>query len=432
MSASRNTVIRYPASSREKIPDEVFLPLRLQNGVYHQRHSHMLRVAIPYGVLSSKQMRALAGVADRWDQGWGHFTTRQNIQFNWVRLEDTPDILAYLAEHDMHAIQTSGNCIRNIVIDVFAGAAADEIVDPRPLAEIIRQWATLNPEFAYLPRKFKIAISGATTDRALLQANDVGLQLYRNAAGKLVMHVYVGGGLGRTPIIGTRLTDALPWQDTLSYLEAIVRVFNRHGRRDNKYKARIKILVQSLGIERFAEEVAEEWTHLRGGPATIPPQEYQRVAQHFRQDLPACDGEPVEPCAATNPDFARWQRRNVIPHATAGYANVVLSTKPGAPDTPGDISSEQMRAIAEWAERFGTGEIRIAYDQNVVLTHIRRSDLYALWQAATAQHLATANIGLLTDIIACPRHRVLCAGQRALRPHRASHPDTLCRSRPPA
>ncbi len=395
----RSQVSRYLAGT---LSEEAFLPLRLQNGVYNQRYSHMLRVAIPYGMLSAAQMRALAEVSERWDKGWGHFTTRQNVQFNWVRLEDTPDILAFLAEHDMHAIQTSGNCIRNIVIDVLAGAAADEIIDPRPLAEIVRQWAALHPEFAYLPRKFKIAMSGATADRALLYANDIGLRLYRNTEGQLLLQVIAGGGLGRTPIIGSVIHEGLPWRHLLTYLEAVVRVFNRHGRRDNKYKARIKILLQALGLERFKHEVEHEWVTLKDGPATLTSAEYQRIAAHFAQvhdDLP---NEDLSALTTNQPDFARWLKRNVRAHKASGYANVVLSTKPGPSAAPGDLTSSQMRAVADWAERYGSGEIRIAYDENIVLTHIRQRDLFALWQAATPSGLATANIGLLTDIISCP------------------------------
>ena len=389
----------------DELSEEEFLPLRLQNGLYLQKHAYMLRVAIPYGTLSAKQMRALAHIAREYDRGYGHFTTRQNIQFNWVELERVPDILDWLAEHDMHAIQTSGNCVRNITTEAFAGVAADEYLDPRPLAEILRQWSTVNPEFLFLPRKFKIALCAAEQDRAAVQVHDIGLQLYRDEASELRLRVLVGGGLGRTPIIAQTLREGLHWQDCLSYVEAILRVYNRHGRRDNKYKARIKILVKALGIEAFAAEVEREWQPIKDGPAQLTEDEYQRVAASFHkpayvpQDALDLDfGTHL----ARDEAFARWVSRNVMAHQVPGYLSVVLSTKPGISAPPGDVSTEQMEALADWSERYGFGEIRVAHEQNLVLPDVRKADLYALWREAEAAGLGTANAGLLTDIIACP------------------------------
>jgi sulfite reductase (NADPH) hemoprotein beta-component len=389
----------------DELSEEEFLPLRLQNGLYLQKHAYMLRVAIPYGTLSSRQMRALAHIAREYDRGYGHFTTRQNIQFNWVELERVPDILDWLAEHDMHAIQTSGNCVRNITTEAFAGVAADEYLDPRPLAEILRQWSTVNPEFLFLPRKFKIALCAAEQDRAAIQVHDIGLQLYRDAANELRLRVLVGGGLGRTPIIAQALREGLHWQDCLSYVEAILRVYNRHGRRDNKYKARIKILVKALGIEAFAAEVEREWQPIKDGPARLTEDEYRRVAASFHkpayvpQDALDLDfGSHL----ARDEAFARWVSRNVMAHQVPGYLSVVLSTKPGISAPPGDVSAEQMEALADWSERYGFGEIRVAHEQNLVLPDVRKADLYALWREAQAAGLGTANAGLLTDIIACP------------------------------
>ncbi len=388
-----------------ELSEEEFLPLRLQNGLYLQKHAYMLRVAIPYGTLSSTQLRALADISDTYDRGYGHFTTRQNIQFNWVELEKTPDILQQLAKVEMHAIQTSGNCVRNITTEAFAGVAADEIIDPRPLAEILRQWSTVNPEFLYLPRKFKIAISSAQKDRAAVEVHDIGLYLYLDENGKKCFRVMVGGGLGRTPIIGKTLCEALPWQHLLSYAEAILRVYNRHGRRDNKYKARIKILVKSLGIEQFAQEVEREWEFLKAGQSEITLQEYNRVAQQFSKPDYATLGDEnmaYHTQLAQNPQFARWASRNLMAHQIKGYTSVILSTKPGADTPPGDVTGGQMRAIADWADQYGYGEIRIAHEQNIILPDIKKSDLFALWQAASEIGLAAPNIGLLTDIIACP------------------------------
>lgn len=389
----------------DELSEEEFLPLRLQNGLYLQKHAYMLRVAIPYGTLSAKQMRALAHIAREYDRGYGHFTTRQNIQFNWVELERVPDILDWLAEHDMHAIQTSGNCVRNITTEAFAGVAADEYLDPRPLAEILRQWSTVNPEFLFLPRKFKIALCAAEQDRAAIQVHDIGLQLYRDEAGELRLRVLVGGGLGRTPIIAQTLREGLHWQDCLSYVEAILRVYNRHGRRDNKYKARIKTLVKALGIEAFAAEVEREWQPIKDGPARLTEDEYQRVAASFHKPAyTAQDGLDLDFGTQLTRDhaFARWGSRNVMAHQVAGYVSVVLSTKPGISAPPGDVTAEQMEALADWSERYGFGEIRVAHEQNLVLPDVRKADLYALWREAQAAGLGTANAGLLTDIIACP------------------------------
>ncbi|BAU72505.1 nitrite/sulfite reductase [Metapseudomonas furukawaii] len=387
------------------LSEEEFLPLRLQNGLYLQKHAYMLRVAIPYGTLSSRQMRCLARIAREHDRGYGHFTTRQNIQFNWITLAEVPDILRQLAEVEMHAIQTSGNCVRNITTEAFAGVAADELLDPRPLAEILRQWSTINPEFLFLPRKFKIALCAAEEDRAAVKMHDIGLYLYRDDDGEMRLRVLVGGGLGRTPILGQVIREGLHWRDLLSYVEAVLRVYNRHGRRDNKYKARIKILVKALGIDAFAREVETEWQHLRDGPAQLTEAEYQRVAASFTQPPYArLDDADLDfgSHLARDPAFARWAARSLQAHRMPGYAAVVLSTKPGPQAPPGDVTAEQMEAVADWAERFGFGEIRIAHEQNLVLPDVRKADLPALWELARAQGLATPNVGLLTDIIACP------------------------------
>jgi len=388
-----------------ELSEEEFLPLRLQNGLYLQKHAYMLRVAIPYGTLSARQMRTLAHIARHYDRDYGHFTTRQNIQFNWIALEQVADILERLAEVEMHAIQTSGNCVRNITTEAFAGVAADELLDPRPLAEILRQWSTVNPEFLYLPRKFKIALCSAEQDRAAIMMHDIGLYLYRDEAGELLLRVMVGGGLGRTPILAQQVREALPWRHLLSYVEAILRVFNRHGRRDNKYKARIKILVKALGVEAFAREVEEEWQHIKDGPAELTEAEYRRVAAFFAPpayaQLPDTDLD-YGSVLARDPEFARWATRNLQAHKVPGYAAVVLSTKPGAGAPPGDVTAAQMEGIAELAERYGFGEIRIAHEQNVVLPDVRKADLHALWLRACELGLATPNVGLLSDIIACP------------------------------
>lgn len=398
----RDQVERFMAG---ELSEEEFLPLRLQNGLYMQKHAYMLRVAIPYGTLSAGQMRTLASIARDYDRGYGHFTTRQNMQFNWIELARVPEILERLAEVEMHAIQTSGNCVRNITTEAFAGVAADELIDPRPLAEILRQWSTINPEFLFLPRKFKIAICSAEQDRAAIMMHDIGLYLYPGADGQMLLRVIVGGGLGRTPILGLQIREGLPWQHLLSYVEAVLRVYNRHGRRDNKYKARIKILVKALGIEAFAREVEEEWQHLKDGPAQLTDVEYERVASAFvPPDYRSLSNTDLEfgTRLAENPTFARWVSRNVQPHKVPGYASVVLSTKPGIAAPPGDVTGEQMDAVAGWSEQFGFGEIRIAHEQNIVLPDVQKADLFALWRLACEQGLGSANVGLLTDIIACP------------------------------
>ncbi len=387
------------------LTEEEFLPLRLQNGLYLQKHAYMLRVAIPYGVLSARQLRMLAHIARKYDRGYGHFTTRQNIQYNWIQLEQVPDILAELATVQMHAIQTSGNCVRNITTEQFAGVAQDEVLDPRPLAEILRQWSTLNPEFAFLPRKFKIALSASAEDRAAVRMHDVGIYLRSNGSGEKVLQVFAGGGLGRTPILSSLIRDDLPWQHLLSYVEAVLRVYNRYGRRDNKYKARIKILVKALGADVFAQEVEAEWQHLKDGPATLTEHEYERVARFFqttRYDSITEDDSAFDENCKEDKRFAQWVKRNTRPHKVAGYVAVTLSTKPGAAVPPGDVSAEQMEQIASWSEHFGLGEVRIAHEQNVILPDVRQSDLHQLWTLASAAGLATPNCGLLTDIIACP------------------------------
>lgn len=398
----RDQVRRFIAGD---LSDAEFLPLRLQNGLYLQKHAYMLRVAIPYGTLSAEQLRTLASIARDYDRGYGHFTTRQNLQFNWIELHQVPDILERLAHVNMHAIQTSGNCVRNITTEAFAGVAADELLDPRPLAEILRQWSTINPEFLFLPRKFKIAICSARDDRAAIMMHDIGLYLYHDRQGNKLLRMMVGGGLGRTPILGVQIREGLPWQHLLSYVEAVLRVYNRHGRRDNKYKARIKILVKALGIEAFAREVEEEWQYLRDGPAQLTDAEYERVASAFvpptYANLPGTD-LAYGTALTESPAFARWVSRNVMPHKVPGYTSVVLSTKPGISAPPGDVTAEQMEAVALWSERFGFGEIRIAHEQNIVLPDVPKEHLHALWTLACAHGLGAANVGLLTDIIACP------------------------------
>ena len=387
-----------------QLSEDDFRPLRLQNGLYIQRHAPMLRIAIPYGLLSSTQLRALANVTQKYDRGTGHFTTRQNLQLNWISLPEVPNILEDLANVEMHAIQTSGNCIRNITTDHFAGVAADEIADPRPWAEVLRQWSTFHPEFAYLPRKFKIAISGTTEDRAAIRVHDVGLQIVKNDAGEIGFTVYAGGGLGRTPLIGQKMIDFLPWQHLLTYTEALVRVYNRYGRRDNPYKARIKILVKALGSDEYARQVAEEWAHLKEGPNTLTAEEVARVAKQFSapayEALPASD---LSGMAAEHNDqsFSRWLARNVHAHKVSGYAAVTLSLKtPGA--APGDASVAQMQTAADLADEYSFGELRVAHEQNLVLSDVPQKDLYAVWQKARAAGLASANIGLLADMIVCP------------------------------
>jgi sulfite reductase (NADPH) hemoprotein beta-component len=397
----RDQTRRYLAG---ELTDEEYRPLRLQNGLYIQRHAPMLRIAVPYGLISSKQLRKLGDITKQYDRGYGHFSTRQNLQLNWPKLEDTPDILAELATVEMHAIQTSGNCIRNITTDQFAGIAPDEIIDPRAIAEIMRQWSTFHPEFALLPRKFKIAVSGTEKDRAIVQAHDIGLEFYKDDQGQMAIKVWVGGGLGRTPILGTVIREHLEWQHVLSYCEAVIRVYNIHGRRDNAYKARIKILVKALGIEEFKRQVEEEWAHFKDGPLTITQNELDRVAKYFEpmpyKTLPAHDAS-FDAAVASNPAFAAWVKRCVQPHRVAGYRAVTLSLKPHG-KAPGDITSEQMHVVADLADAYSFGELRSSHEQNLILADVELSDLFAVWQKAHAAGLATPNIGLLTDIICCP------------------------------
>ena len=405
-----------------ELSEDDFRPLRLQNGLYIQRYAPMLRVAIPYGLVSSAQLRRLARIARTYDKGYAHFSTRQNIQFNWPRLDQVPEILAELAEVQMHAIQTSGNCVRNTTTDHFAGVAQDEIVDSFVWCELIRQWSTLHPEFAYLPRKFKIAVSGSAADRAATWVHDIGLHALRGAEGDgadgagqgagvdgaeqgaVGFRVIVGGGLGRTPIVGHAIREFLPWRHLLTYLDAILRVYNRYGRRDNKYKARIKILVKELTPEVFAQKVEEEWSHLRDGPATLIEAEVRRIEGRFTRPayarLPAEDAF-LDAMLATDKAFANWHQRNIHPHKVPGYAAVTLSLKrTGA--APGDASAAQMDAIAGLAERYSFGELRVSHEQNLILADVRASDLHALWREIKPLGLATPNIGLLTNIIACP------------------------------
>ncbi|MEC7990832.1 MAG: nitrite/sulfite reductase [Pseudomonadota bacterium] len=387
-----------------KLSEDEFLQLRLRNGLYIQRLAPMLRVAIPYGTLSSTQLRALADISMTYDRGYGHLSTRQNMQFNWPDIADVPNILEQLAKVNMHAIQTSGSCIRNVTTDHFAGAAADEIVDPRPYCELIRQWSTSHPEFEWLPRKFKIAVSGAAVDRAAVEVHDIGLRVYEDEQQQHVFDVLVGGGLGRTPVIGATIRAALPAKHLLSYLQAILRVYNRYGRRDNKYKARIKILVRALGAESFTEQVETEWAMILNESEPLPATAIAHMQQFFTPPkLPVVNHgtSTLAEQRLHQPAFSRWVERNVFPHRTKGYSNVILSTKAiGVP--PGDVSAEQMLAVASWAEQFGVGEIRITHEQNFVLPHIPQGDLLTLWQQAQAADLATANAGLITDVICCP------------------------------
>ncbi|QDF95566.1 sulfite reductase [Azoarcus sp. DD4] len=387
-----------------ELSEDEFRPLRLQNGLYIQRHAPMLRIAVPYGLFSSAQLRKLAHIARHYDRGYGHFTTRQNIQFNWPALEKVPEILAQLATVQMHAIQTSGNCIRNITSDPYAGVAADELIDPRPWCEILRQWSSFHPEFAHLPRKFKFAVNGAEEDRAVIQAHDIGLDVVKNAAGEVGFRVLVGGGLGRTPIIGEEIAAFVPWQHIVTYCESILRVYNLHGRRDNKYKARIKILVKALGIEEFRRQVEAEWTFHKDGPSTLTAAEVARVAAHFvdpaYETLPATDVGYASLLAENKP-FAAWVKRNVRAHKVPGYASVTVSLKKtGVP--PGDITESQMDLLADLADAYSYGEVRATHQQNLVLADVRQSDLFKVWQTLRDAGLATPNIGLLTDIISCP------------------------------
>jgi sulfite reductase (NADPH) hemoprotein beta-component len=380
-----------------ELTEDEFKPLRLMNGLYLQLHAYMLRVAIPYGLLNAPQLRQLASIARRWDRGFGHFTTRQNIQFNWTKLEDVPAMLEALAEVDMHAIQTSGNCIRNVTTDEYVGAAPDEVVDPRIYAEILRQWSTLHPEFTWLPRKFKIAITGSPNDRVAAQVHDVGVLAKRNTAGEIGFEVHAGGGLGRTPIIGRKLRDWVPEAEFLAYMEAVLRVYNALGQRDNIYKARIKILVRDLGDE-FTAMVEGEYARMPRDKYRLDPAVVAAIATHFAPPpFAALTDRPLP----EDPAFAAWARTSVRPHRQPGYASVTISLKPIG-GIPGDASAEQMEAVADLAERHSFGEIRVSHVQNLVLPHVRQEDLSALWQGLRDAGLATPNIGLISDIIACP------------------------------
>jgi sulfite reductase (NADPH) hemoprotein beta-component len=384
-----------------RISEDEFRPLRLRNGLYIQKHAPMLRVAIPYGLLSTRQLRMLAHLARKYDRDYGHFTTRQNIQYNWPKLEVVPDMLADLASVEMHAIQTSGNCIRNVTADHFAGIAPDEIDDPRPWCEIIRQWSTLHPEFTYLPRKFKIAVTGSPADRAASEVHDIGLHMRRDAAGNVGFQVLVGGGLGRTPIIGKVIREFLPREHLLSYLEAILRIYNQEGRRDNIYKARIKILVKAKGTEAFRQAVEAEWEQLRDDPALrLADAEIERVRAFF-QPPPYETLTNIDVTAGQSPEFLAWYRYNTRPHKVAGYRAVIVSLKAHG-EPPGDITAQQMDSLADLADRISSGQVRATHDQNLVLGEVRQIDLIATWQTLKALNLATPNIGTLTDMICCP------------------------------
>ncbi len=387
-----------------ELAEDAFKPLRLMNGVYLQLHAYMLRVAIPYGTLNGRQMRMLAHIARKYDRGYGHFTTRQNIQYNWPALADTPDILADLASVEMHAIQTSGNCIRNVTADHFAGAAADEVADPRPYAEILRQWSSVHPEFSFLPRKFKIAVTGAERDRAAIQVHDIGLHLKKDDQGRIGFAVYVGGGQGRTPMIAKKIRDFLPEEDLLSYTTAIMRVYNLHGRRDNKYKARIKILVHETGAEVLAGQVEQEFLQLKNTELKLPDADIAAISAYFAPPALAERPEGWANLASwkkADPDFARWVQQNVAPHKNPDYGMVTISLKPIG-GIPGDATDVQMEAVADIAEDYAFDEIRISHEQNIILPHVALADLEAVYRGLVATGLATANAGLITDIIACP------------------------------
>jgi sulfite reductase (NADPH) hemoprotein beta-component len=397
----RDQTRRYLAG---ELSDDDFRPLRLRNGLYIQRHAPMFRIAIPYGLLTSRQMRKLAHLGRHYDRGYGHLTTRQNIQFNWIPLERIPDALAELATVQLHAIQTSGNCVRNVTADQFAGVAPDEVVDPQLWAEIVRQWSTFNPEFNWLPRKFKIAISGSPADRAAILVHDIGLAALKDKKGEVGFRVAVGGGLGRTPLVGHVIREFLPWQHLLSYLDAILRVYNRFGRRDNMHKARIKIIVKEFGAAKFTQMVDAEWERIKDGPTTLTSAEVERIAGRFThpayEKLPATAPATEQLRAASKP-FAAWLRRNVHAHRVPGYAAVTLSIKKtGTP--PGDLTSDQMERIAVLADQYSFGEMRVTHEQNIVFADVRQADLPALWEAIRVLGFATPNIGLLTNVIACP------------------------------
>jgi sulfite reductase (NADPH) hemoprotein beta-component len=387
-----------------RLSENEFRPLRLMNGLYLQLHAYMLRVAIPYGTLSSEQFRMLAHLAEKYDRGYGHVTTRQNMQYNWPKLPDVPDMLDDLASVQMHAIQTSGNCIRNVTCDPYAGATAEEIEDPRPMAELIRQWSTLHPEFTFLPRKFKIAVTAAEKDRALIKAHDIGIQIVKNAAGEVGYKIIVGGGLGRTPIIGQTLRDYLPKGELLAYLTAALRVYNRYGRRDNKYKARIKILVQETGIEAFRDQVEAEYATFDVGDYAVSDAERDRITSYFAspnfEDLKDDPAELTE-ALESNRAFRLWAKNNVADHKATGYAIVNISLKPKEL-APGDITAEQMRATADLADTYSFSELRTTHQQNLVLPHVKQSDLPALYAELEKIGLAAANINLISDIICCP------------------------------
>lgn len=398
----RDQTQRYLAG---ELSEDEFRPLRLQNGLYVQRYAPMLRIAVPYGMLSSQQLRKIADIARHYDRGYAHVSTRQNIQLNWPALEEVPNILGELATVEMHAIQTSGNCIRNTTTDQFAGVVAGEVEDPRPTCELIRQWSTFHPEFAFLPRKFKIAVNAnPDIDRAATLVHDIGLFIVRNAEGEIGYRVYVGGGLGRTPIVASMIRDFLPRTELIAYLDAVLRVYNLHGRRDNKYKARIKILVKALTPAVFAAQVEAEFAHLQGGALTVPAQEFARLASFFT--APAYEtltpqSAALETARTANPILDNWLHRNVSEHKVPGYAIVTLSLKKsGVP--PGDMTSEQMEAIADLADRFSFGELRTTHEQNVVLSDVKLSDLEALHSELKRLGFDTANIGFLTNIICCP------------------------------
>ncbi len=397
----RDQIRRYLAG---ELTDAELLPLRLQNGLYIQRYAPMLRIAVPYGLLSSTQIRKLADITRRYDKGYAHISTRTNVQLNWPELEDVPDILAELATVQMHAIQTSGNCIRNTTTDQFAGVAKDELVDPRPWCEIIRQWSTFHPEFAFLPRKFKIAVNGAASDRAAIEVHDIGLEAVNNEAGELGFRVSVGGGLGRTPIVGSFINEFLPWQHLLTYLDAILRVYNRYGRRDNKFKARIKILVKALTPEVFAERVEAEWSYLKDGANTLTEAEVERVSKFFVDPEYKSLEDQIAVLAqldAEHSGFARWRERNVVAHKKPGYAAVTLSLK-STGVAPGDVTDKQLDTIADLADRYSFGEVRNSHEQNMILADVEQSRLFELWHELRELGVATPNIGLLTDIICCP------------------------------
>ncbi|PTQ09899.1 sulfite reductase [Sphingomonas oleivorans] len=382
-----------------ELSEDQFKPLRLMNGLYLQLHAYMLRIAIPYGTLSSRQMRMLAHIARKYDRDYGHFTTRQNLQYNWIKLEDAADILAELATVEMHAIQTSGNCIRNISSDQFAGAAADEVTDPRPWAELLRQWSTFHPEFTYLPRKFKIAVIASEEDRAAVKLHDIGLQIRRNEAGEVGFRVFVGGGMGRTPMIAPLIRDFLPKEDFLSYMEACLRVYNRYGRRDNMYKARIKILIHELGADEYRRQVEEEFLHVKTLGLDPPAGEFERIAAFFAP--PAYETGLPDEIDLSDPDFASWVEQNVHAHKQPGHAIVTISLKPVG-GIPGDASSAQMDLMADLAEQYSFDELRVTHAQNIVLPHVAKRDLHTIWKKLDAAGLATPNLDLVSDIIACP------------------------------